>query len=82
VLGVDGKRLAKRHGDTRLSMYREQGVSPERIIGYLAGSLSLTRNVSPITAVDLLKAIGQDQSWLERLTRNNVVFDPSKLELH
>lgn len=82
VVGVDGRRLAKRHGDSRLSMYREQGVSPERIIGYLAESLALTRNVSPITAVELLKAIGQDQGWLERLTRNNVVFDPSKTELH
>jgi len=82
VVGVDGRRLAKRHGDSRLSMYREQGVLPERIIGYLAESVALTRNVSPITAVELLKVIGQDQGWLERLTRNNVVFDPSKLKLH
>lgn len=32
VLGADGRRLAKRHGDTRLSMYREQGVTPEAIV--------------------------------------------------
>jgi len=36
VLGPDGRRLAKRHGDTRLAAYREQGVRPERIIGMLA----------------------------------------------
>lgn len=35
VVGLDGRRLAKRHGDTRLSAYREAGVSPERIIGLL-----------------------------------------------
>jgi glutamyl-tRNA synthetase len=36
VLGPDGRRLAKRHGDTRLAWYREQGVAAERIIGLLA----------------------------------------------
>lgn len=36
VLGPDGKRLAKRHGDTRLTKYKEQGVTPERIIAMIA----------------------------------------------
>ncbi len=36
VVGADGRRLAKRHGDSRLSHYREQGVTAERIIGLLA----------------------------------------------
>ncbi|MHC4995100.1 MAG: tRNA glutamyl-Q(34) synthetase GluQRS [Planctomycetota bacterium] len=36
VLGPDGRRLAKRHGDTRLTTYRERGVTAERIIGLLA----------------------------------------------
>ena len=36
VLGPDGRRLAKRHGDTRLDHYRAQGVPPGRIIGLLA----------------------------------------------
>lgn len=38
VVGPDGRRLAKRHGDTRISYYREQGRSPEEILGYLAAS--------------------------------------------
>ena len=38
VVGPDGRRLAKRHGDTRISFYREQGRSPESILGYLAAS--------------------------------------------
>lgn len=36
VVGPDGKRLAKRHGDTRLSYYREKGVSAGRIRALLA----------------------------------------------
>ena len=36
VLGEDGRRLAKRHGDSRLSSYRAQGTPAERIVGLLA----------------------------------------------
>ncbi len=35
VIGEDGRRLAKRHGDSRLTHYREQGVLPIRVIGLL-----------------------------------------------
>ena len=38
VVGRDGKRLAKRHGDTRIASYREQGKAPEEILGFLAAS--------------------------------------------
>ena len=38
VVGRDGKRLAKRHGDTRVSSFRADGVPPEKIIGRLAAS--------------------------------------------
>jgi glutamyl-tRNA synthetase len=36
VVGADGRRLAKRHGDTRLDTYRQAGVRPERVVGLLA----------------------------------------------
>jgi len=36
VVSEDGRRLAKRHGDTRISALRESGVRPEKIIGLLA----------------------------------------------
>jgi glutamyl-tRNA synthetase len=36
VVGQDGKRLAKRHGDTRLAYYRELGVPPQRVLALLA----------------------------------------------
>jgi glutamyl-tRNA synthetase len=36
VVGADGKRLAKRHGDTRLTTYRDRGISAERVVALLA----------------------------------------------
>lgn len=36
VTGPDGRRLAKRHGDTRVDSYRTAGVPAERIVGLLA----------------------------------------------
>jgi glutamyl-tRNA synthetase len=35
VVGADGRRLAKRHGDTRLSHYRARGATPQRVLGLL-----------------------------------------------
>lgn len=36
VVGPDGKRLAKRHGDARIASFRAAGMKPQRIIGTLA----------------------------------------------
>ncbi|HEY1922610.1 MAG TPA: tRNA glutamyl-Q(34) synthetase GluQRS [Tepidisphaeraceae bacterium] len=36
VVGTDGRRLAKRHGDTRIATYREMGVGRSRMLGLLA----------------------------------------------
>ncbi len=41
VSGPDGRRLAKRHGDTRLSALRDAGVPAERLVGYLAWTCGL-----------------------------------------
>ena len=38
VVGPDGRRLAKRHGDSRLSPLRARGEGPERVLGWLAWS--------------------------------------------
>ena len=35
VIGPDGRRLAKRHGDTRVRSYRDAGVSPERVLALM-----------------------------------------------
>lgn len=36
VVGNDGRRLAKRHGDTRITSYRAAGTPKERLIGLIA----------------------------------------------
>lgn len=36
VVGPDGRRLAKRHGDSRIAEYRRRGVTPQRAVGLLA----------------------------------------------
>jgi glutamyl-tRNA synthetase len=36
IVGNDNKRLAKRHGDTRIVTYKKNGVQPDRIIGLIA----------------------------------------------
>ncbi len=41
VVGVDGRRLAKRHGDTRLAYYRECGATRERILGWVGATAGL-----------------------------------------
>jgi len=54
VVGVDGRRLAKRHGDTRLSALRESGVKPEALVGLLAWSCGWIEKPTAITARELL----------------------------
>lgn len=41
MIGADGRRLAKRHGDTRVAWFREAGYSPEQLWGFLAWTAGL-----------------------------------------
>lgn len=54
VVGPDGRRLAKRHGDTRLVALREKGVTAPALIGLLAWSCGWLPKPEPITAKELL----------------------------
>jgi glutamyl-tRNA synthetase len=54
VVGTDGRRLAKRHGDTRLSALRDAGVKPEELVGLLAWSCGWLPEPEPISARELL----------------------------
>jgi glutamyl-tRNA synthetase len=54
VVGPDGRRLAKRHGDTRLAALRAAGVDPRRLLGLLAWSCGWIDRIEPVTAVGLL----------------------------
>jgi glutamyl-tRNA synthetase len=54
VVGPDGRRLAKRHGDTRLSVLRRAGHGPQRLLGWLAWSCGLRPTAAEVSARDLL----------------------------
>ena len=54
VVGPDGRRLAKRHGDTRLSALRAAGVRPEALVGVLAWSCGWLEKPEPVSARELL----------------------------
>jgi glutamyl-tRNA synthetase len=54
VVGPDGRRLAKRHGDTRLAALREAGMRPEQLLGLLAWSCGWVEAIRPTSIADLL----------------------------
>jgi glutamyl-tRNA synthetase len=54
VVGPDGRRLAKRHGDTRLATLRAAGVRPEALVGLLAWSCGWLPKIEPIATRELL----------------------------
>jgi glutamyl-tRNA synthetase len=76
LMGPDGKKLSKRHGDTALSAYREQGFIPQAMNNYLA-LLGWSPGVDEtIVAMD---------DMIERfdgtgISRNPAIFDVGKLE--
>ncbi len=69
VVGPDGRRLAKRHGDTRIASFRAAGVRPEDIIGFLAYVSGITPERKPI---GLKRLIGLFDP--ARLPRGPLVF--------
>ncbi|MDX1930319.1 MAG: tRNA glutamyl-Q(34) synthetase GluQRS, partial [Pirellulaceae bacterium] len=73
MVGTDGRRLAKRHGDTRLSYFRERGIKPQLLVGYLAwtlGWLDSPEEIEPKELVGSSKAI----DW-QTLSALPTVFD-------
>jgi len=60
VVGPDGRRLAKRHGDSRIAAYRAAGCSPEEIIGFLAASCGWCRPGGKASLASLVPAFRLD----------------------
>lgn len=54
VVGPDGRRLAKRHGDTRVSVFRERGLSPEKVLSPLAASCGWCRPDERLSLAELI----------------------------
>ncbi|MEO0715746.1 MAG: glutamate--tRNA ligase family protein [Planctomycetota bacterium] len=71
VLGPDGRRLAKRHGDTRLTTYEKIGVPVERVIGLCARSCGITAECMPMSAADFA-----DGLKLDTIPRHPITFTP------
>jgi glutamyl-tRNA synthetase len=70
VVGTDGRRLAKRHGDTRLSHYREAGVPASRLLSLLARWCGIETDDSVESPTQLLKSFD-----LSRVPRSRIIFD-------
>ena len=60
VVGPDGRRLAKRHGDTRIGALREAGVPPEVLIGLLAWSCGWLEGGRAASPAELLRLFRLD----------------------
>jgi len=69
VVGPDGRRLAKRHGDTRLATLRAAGMSPQTLVGMLAHSCALIDRPEDVQPCDLLAGFD-----LAKLPRQKWVF--------
>jgi glutamyl-tRNA synthetase len=72
VLGPDGLRLAKRHGDSRLSFFRGKGVASGRILALLARWCGIDANEHIMSPAELI-----DRFDLARLPRSPIVFGPA-----
>jgi len=74
VVGPDGRRLAKRHGDTRLAALRGAGWSAHRTVGWLAATAGLAAPGEELAARALVERY--DPAGLSAET---VVVNPERL---
>ncbi|MFO0901636.1 MAG: tRNA glutamyl-Q(34) synthetase GluQRS [Pirellulales bacterium] len=70
VVGPDGRRLAKRHGDTRVERFRAAGVRAERLAGLLAYWCGLAAAGEELRPRDLVERF----EW-SRVRRERIVCD-------
>jgi glutamyl-tRNA synthetase len=74
ILGPGGARLAKRDGAVAVQDRRDEGKTPEAIIGLLAHSLGQTKDAAPIKARELIDVwdplkVGKEDRKLNELER-------------
>jgi len=69
VRGEDGRRLAKRHGDTRVRAYRSRGVRPQRVVGLVAWWCGITPDRREMDAQEF-----RDRLDLGTIPRDAVTF--------
>jgi len=76
LMGPDGKKLSKRHGDTALSAYRNAGFMPEAMNNYLALLGWSPGDDETVVSIDEMIARFDGTS----IARNPAIFDTAKLE--
>ena len=69
IRGHDGRRLAKRHGDTRIDSYSQAGTGQHRIIGLIAYWCKITQERSPMSIAEF-----QERFSLDTLPTDDIVF--------
>ncbi|MCE9635036.1 MAG: tRNA glutamyl-Q(34) synthetase GluQRS [Planctomycetes bacterium] len=74
VVGPDGRRLAKRHGDTSIRTLLASGWTPDALVGWLAWSAGLAEPGARIQPRDLIPRYNP-----ANLSRDAVVVDASAL---
>ena len=75
ILGLDKKRLSKRHGATSVEEYRKGGFLPQAVVNFLA-----LLGWSPGDNREILSMDEMVETFsLERISRNPAVLDESKL---
>lgn len=81
IVGEDRKKLSKRHGSTRSSLFRDEGILPEALVNYMAfigwspggGGVEGDDEVLPIEKLISLFS-------LEGISKSPGLFDTKKLE--
>ena len=72
LVAPDGRRLSKRNHDLDLGVLRDQGKTPEEILGFLAYCIGLAEKEEPLSAVQVANRF----SWnVLRAHRKNVVVE-------
>jgi glutamyl-tRNA synthetase len=76
VIGADGKRLAKRHGESRIAQFRAAGLPPERIAGWAAWRSGQSDRLESLPAQDWIQRFD-----LSRLSRERLILQEEGLLL-
>ncbi len=75
LVGEDGRRLAKRHGDTTVRRFREAGVAADALVGWLASVSGLAPKGARAMPRDLVAGFD-----LARVPREKVVVRPAGVD--
>lgn len=71
IVGNDGRKLAKRHGDSRIESYRARGTTAERIIGLTAYWCGMTSTRQSLSLAEFTAGLS-----LNNIPKADTVFGP------